>query len=192
MNHLAARKYDSTTGTKNNQFIKTFLTTYQCPSAPPNQLINCCSGIPGIEDTAQTNYSAIATDTEDIYAYPIAKHTGVLYLGSTTRIDDIKDGTSNTLLIGETLANPDDPLTKDPSVYPVIGKFWAAENRITTFHGINAHTFYSQSGVESAHTGGAQFVFADGHVNFLNDNIDQATLKALTTRDGGEPIGGGY
>jgi prepilin-type N-terminal cleavage/methylation domain-containing protein/prepilin-type processing-associated H-X9-DG protein len=181
---------DASTGTRNNQFMKMHLATYQCPSAPPNRFINCCSGIAGTDDSAQTNYSAIATDTDDIYAYPTAEqHTGVMYLNSRTRIADIKDGTSNTLLVGETLANPDDPLTKDPN-YPVIGKFWAAENRITTFYGINAHTFYSQSGVDSAHSGGTQFVFADGHVTFLAENIDQATLKALTTRAGGEPVGG--
>jgi len=39
----------------NNDVMKNFIAAYQCPSAPPNVLCACCSGIPGHEDTAETN-----------------------------------------------------------------------------------------------------------------------------------------
>ena len=35
---------------------------------------------------------------------------------------------------------------------------------------------------------GAQFVFGDGHVSFLNENIDLLSYRALSTRAGGETI----
>ena len=35
------------------------------------------------------------------------------------------------------------------------------------------------------HPGGANFTFADAHVSFLSQTINQATLKALTTRGPG-------
>jgi prepilin-type N-terminal cleavage/methylation domain-containing protein/prepilin-type processing-associated H-X9-DG protein len=38
----------------------------------------------------------------------------------------------------------------------------------------------------SRHTGGAQFAFADGHVQFLRSSIDILVYRALGTRNGGE------
>ena len=41
-------------------------------------------------------------------------------------------------------------------------------------------------GFASNHAGGANFVYMDGHVAFLDENIDIDTYRALSTRDGGE------
>ncbi len=41
----------------------------------------------------------------------------------------------------------------------------------------------------SLHTGGAQFVFGDAHVQFLSENIDGRVYQALFTRAGGEVVG---
>ena len=38
----------------------------------------------------------------------------------------------------------------------------------------------------STHAGGVQFLFCDGSVNFLNQNINMAVYKALGSRAGGE------
>jgi prepilin-type processing-associated H-X9-DG protein len=40
----------------------------------------------------------------------------------------------------------------------------------------------------SDHPGGAQFVFADGHVVFLTDSIDIDAYRALSTFAGGEVL----
>jgi prepilin-type processing-associated H-X9-DG protein len=40
----------------------------------------------------------------------------------------------------------------------------------------------------SAHTGGANFAFADASVRFLSEQINVASLQALSTRAGGEVI----
>ena len=42
----------------------------------------------------------------------------------------------------------------------------------------------------SRHPGGAQFVFADGHVSFLSETIDMNAYRALSTREGGETVEG--
>ena len=44
----------------------------------------------------------------------------------------------------------------------------------------------------SQHTGGANFVFADGHVDFLKNSINYPVYKSLSTRAGGEIVGGDY
>ena len=41
----------------------------------------------------------------------------------------------------------------------------------------------------STHPNGCNFLFCDGSVKFLNQNIDMATYKALGSRAGGEALG---
>jgi len=195
---------DGSTGTRNNEWMKTFVPTYQCPSAPDNELVSCCRGLPGPYDAAETNYSAIAThrwsatNGEPGYYAKDWDGSGVMFEDSAVRIAHITDGTSHTLLVGECDHDHDDPIkqTADPAYFPdgegYVGKLWAAENRITTGYGINSEPTILQAGVQSRHAGGANFAFADGHVTFLPEVIDQYILEALTTRDGGEIIDGDY
>ena len=44
----------------------------------------------------------------------------------------------------------------------------------------------------SGHGGGANVVMADGSVRFLRDSLSLATLRALSTRAGGEVIAEDY
>lgn len=48
--------------------------------------------------------------------------------------------------------------------------------------------FYS---FQSAHSGGAYFLFADGHAQFLSEDIDQNVYEALSTISGRESVGTG-
>ena len=41
----------------------------------------------------------------------------------------------------------------------------------------------------SFHTGGAQFVFGDGSVHFMSQNIENITYSGMYTRAGGEVLG---
>lgn len=192
--------YSAGYNTSANQVaIKTFIPSYQCPSAPPNELVTCCIFIPGEKDAAQTNYSAIGTHLKKDYGVVLipADGTGVMYDLSRTRIRDITDGTSKTFMVSEHVANPNDPYkTQYPAYCPggncVVGEAWASENRLTSYWGINVGTTIIQSGMVSLHKSGANFLFADGHVSFLPETINQSILIALTTRAGGETISGSY
>jgi prepilin-type processing-associated H-X9-DG protein len=44
------------------------------------------------------------------------------------------------------------------------------------------------SNFRSDHPSGALFLFCDGHVQFLNENMDMATYNGLSTIQGGEQI----
>jgi hypothetical protein len=87
-------------------------------------------------------------------------------------IEDITDGTSNTLMIGE-VTDADILWTKpediDVSEHPKIG---------------------DRMGFSSDHAGGAQFATAAGSVRFIFESIPQKTIDALYTRDSGEGIRG--
>lgn len=81
------------------------------------------------------------------------------------------DGTSQTLIVGEVNAR------FKPWGHPVNVR----DPRL----GINR----SPAGFGRPWTGGVNMLMADGSVRFVSDNIDPQVLEALTTPDGGEPVG---
>ena len=183
----------------NNAAMKTTVPAFQCPSqADLPSYVTCCGGIPGVEDAAAASYSAVTTNIVVSRGDPWPDDaTGIIYTLSDVRMRDVKDGTSNTLAIGENYSDYDID-HKDwlaslgsqycPSSKCYIGRMWALQNFVTTGHGINHHVPYNSAGVESFHPGGAQFGLVDGSVRFISETIDQLTLEALSTRRGGETI----
>ena len=190
--NFAFNTLDRLSRTRNNQVMKTFIPTYQCPSAPENQLVTCCRLVGDQYDTAETNYSAISHHQRFQGCEGERNGTGVMFHESEVQLRQITDGTSQTLLVGEFDSGPDDPLYGDPAYCPgrkcFVGKFWSSQNHLTTAFGINdtAAATYCDSAVLSHHPGGSQFTFADGHISFLNETINQNILAAMTTRAGGE------
>jgi prepilin-type N-terminal cleavage/methylation domain-containing protein/prepilin-type processing-associated H-X9-DG protein len=131
---------------------------------------------------------------------------GVFYRNSRTRISDIRDGTSTTVLIGERAfayvrgawcgapqnavvragqLNPWPMATATSPVFVLVHNNW-----------INIMTD-SDGGLDdfsSLHTGGVQVLFADGSVRFIpsitNDGPQRKTFWAMGTRNGGEVVTG--
>ena len=162
---------------------------------------------------AKSNYAAV-TGHHDKHAYSISgvaawspkRFLGVFYAGSTTRIRDISDGTSTTLLIGECRGRPNinlntaiwcratGPLGTISHLYPnSVTRSTAVESSsgIVPFGGryplpLN---FKLRTTFGSAHTGGAQFCLADGSVHFLSENIDQTLYENLSTMADGKITG---
>jgi prepilin-type processing-associated H-X9-DG protein len=109
------------------------------------------------------------------------------------RILDISDGASNTFMVGESLvgknyqsawAHTDDSTAacaidlnarSDGTQYPPGTEYppWDWAN-VDGFH--------------SAHPGGAYFLYVDGSVHFISNNIDRRTYRAMATRASGEAI----
>ena len=98
-----------------------------------------------------------------------------MFRKSAVRFAEIKDGTSQTLLVGERQVFPE---SDRPSGASEFGNNWAGYSIITTFYGINSGLTELESGVVCGHSGGANFTFADGHVSFISQTIRQQTLKA--------------
>lgn len=180
---------------KNNEFMKKNLTWAQCPSTPDlPAFVTCCGGIPGVEDAGVSSYSAVSTHLQINYAETLTG-SGIIYNDSRTAFKHVKDGTSHTLLASEFYCNDDLNMKTFlagfgalycPGGDCFLGNMWAFANFQTTYYGINSRAGYVASGVDSFHAGGANCAMADGSVHFLTEEISQATLNALTTRDGGE------
>ncbi len=132
---------------------------------------------------------------------------GILFLNSRIRFGHIKDGSSHTFLAGESYfgtrysAPGYNTCTGGPPTWfqggsakpPAASASFARALR-GTVKPMNAVTDCLVRGEEnevpfgSEHTGGCQFVYADGHVSFLTEDIDFDTYQWLSTRAGEEVL----
>ncbi|MBA4030445.1 MAG: prepilin-type cleavage/methylation domain-containing protein [Planctomyces sp.] len=141
---------------------------------------------------------------------------GMCFGASAVRMRDVTDGTSNTILIGESYTDAtfvQDNVT--PDVW-YIGSFqidaWdvnadgtptsgaiSGSNEFTEFVGstgapLNSRLiaatngFQKQAAFGSYHTGGAMFTLADGSARFISDNIDTTVYRSLGTKSRGETV----
>jgi hypothetical protein len=134
-----------------------------------------------------------------------------------TRLDEISDGTSNTLLMSEILFARDDPILLTT---PTRNDLWDNRGDVTNddhagpaFMTINTpnssvsdiNTCFNtgdrtmpctrastgrQMAARSRHAGGVNAVRADASVQFFSNNIGAATWSALGTMKGGEVLAG--
>jgi prepilin-type processing-associated H-X9-DG protein/prepilin-type N-terminal cleavage/methylation domain-containing protein len=155
----------------NDTARRTTMRTLLCPADGGPRVVN---------GFGLTNFAGNHHHTEA----PIdVTNTGLLFLNSQVRTEDIEDGSSNTILIGEKLRDATD-----------LG--WASGTRATLRNGgtpINGPTPAAVAalpdpvgGFGSKHPGGANFAFADGHVRFLTATTKPAILQSqLNRQDGG-------
>jgi prepilin-type processing-associated H-X9-DG protein len=145
-------------------------------------------------------------------AFPGISRDGVFFLDSCVRLEDISDGSSNTILFGErshrdpeydnlrrTLLPGTAPITHTGKWGFVAGAHGVMVN--VTLHSAALINYQVPSDGDllalqnrgsafgSGHPGGANFAFADSNVRFINDSTSLQVLKALSTRRGGEVAG---
>jgi len=125
-------------------------------------------------------------------------YEGVFPINRTTRLIDIRDGTSHTIMMAECAGRPQ--LWQGGKLDPnksLSGGAWASRNLLwgrgatengTDFYGPCAINCTNDREVYSFHTGGANAVFADGSVHFLKATIDIRVFAQLATRAGGEVV----
>lgn len=188
------------------------LPFYLCPTSPMRRVVPGCSD----DNGRAPGHYAVCGGTEDYNIYwsyygdpnPV-QNGAIVYTGSSAgkiRFRDITDGTSTTLMIGETAYNlPDYKFTSSSSSCNGQSRYgytyWAnpypGSTVCFTSSDFNPHDIADDSVFDSSwrksfrsdHVGGVQFVFVDGSVHFISENIDASLLDALATRNGGEVIG---
>ena len=131
-------------------------------------------------EPAPAGYVGISGLGTDAAALPPGQpRAGVFGYDRATRIEEIKDGASETLLLAET-TSASGPWTAggqatvrgvDPSLRPVIGPG-------RQFGGI--------------HRNGAMVAFSDGSVRLIRESIDPRVFEAISTVAGGEQLPPGW
>ena len=179
--------YDASNATVRAHQMQSFL----CPSD---------GGPPGGLGVATSSYAACHHDSES----PIdVTNKGVFYLNSSTRYDDITDGTSYTLFVGEkfrsgadlgwmsgtnsTLRNAGTPIN-DPRALTSAARSDDDDETAPAPAEGEPNPNLRVGGYSSRHSGGANFAFGDGSVRFLKNSISPRVFRRLASRADGDLI----
>jgi prepilin-type N-terminal cleavage/methylation domain-containing protein len=141
-----------------------------------------------VTDLGKSNYAGVAGAC---YSDAITKavsgpnadwslYQGIFTNRSRTRITDIADGSSNTLLFGEGLGTVFPPLNPADPANPPTTWAWIGCAAMPTFPGMPIPTNAVSFG--SAHDGIVHFCFADGSVRALRPG-DSATRRPVASPD---------
>ncbi|MCE9554447.1 MAG: DUF1559 domain-containing protein [Planctomycetes bacterium] len=196
---------------ENKAVTMTPVPTYMCPAAP--------SGSVRVMDLAK---SSPTTTTSTGYAGDYVVFHQLLFTGtgvtctgcttaapkdvnSVTRLNKIKDGLSNTILLAEQAGRPTYYIGRTAQASntsmtnPKFWGCWAAYQSVQAqgwnaalppaAGGIFTMNRSNSQGVYSFHNGGGNFGLCDGSVRLISEEIDIKIMMALYTADGGESIG---
>ncbi len=186
-----------------NPALGTKVATLTCPADGREDLVmpGSQAGLNG--SVAFTGYLAVA-GIQGNEAYNDGASQGIMYWKSATKITDVTDGTSNTLMVGE--RPPSSDLQYGwwfaGSGYDGSGLGDVLMGAYSTNYAASLGCPASKVGLQegkfsepcdqphfwSPHTGGANFVLGDGSVRFVSYSTNNVLLQGLSTRNGGEVV----
>jgi len=124
---------------------------------------------------------------------------GMFQRTDTVKLENITDGTSNTLMVGEMSWSPG-PIAPsniagtrfrgwargcdDPTITQVCGGIKTISNAINAY----SNTLFNEMPFGSQHTGGTNFAMGDASVRFLNASININAYRAAASYNGGEVL----
>lgn len=140
-----------------------------------------------VDGVSLTTYAGCHHDVEA----PIdSDNNGVFFLNSRIRFDDIEDGSSNTIFIGE-VSDPD-ALGWISGTRATLRNTGSLQGKFSARNGAmpipKEEDVFLVGGFGSNHTGGANFAFGDGSIRYVSANILPALLQKLGSRHDGQML----
>jgi prepilin-type N-terminal cleavage/methylation domain-containing protein/prepilin-type processing-associated H-X9-DG protein len=193
-----------------DQFSSQPIPIYNCPSDTIPSVMGQCDGLGHISYSANYgnnnwggyNYSTVLGTYNEPGPDVLGTQTrGIFAMPSRVTFKDITDGASNTIIVGEISGHTTIDLTADPETPPALpwGE-WAYPTRHMGQAGrtgratpnqiivaANGQIRLDRQGFNSAHIGGAHFVFCDGSVRFISNSIDSDPDWSSVTAGGSNP-----
>lgn len=232
-NNINFNPHPANTGTNLSTVVGVDIPGYRCPSdpgtrpnaayAPLNYMVSVGSADNVRGDGGNSTPLTGNSVTPDGYWSAVAQNNGtqkgVFSSNSRTRISEITDGASNTLLAsecrvgtkiyanaGESLCNTakataPDNTRSDRGFSWFFGEWntWYFScartpnfNRTAPDNGIYDCTYFSGGGgfaARSLHTGGVHALLGDGSIRFVSDNINLQTWQYLGNKSDGNTVG---
>jgi prepilin-type N-terminal cleavage/methylation domain-containing protein/prepilin-type processing-associated H-X9-DG protein len=196
------------------EMIRSRPATFVCPSSTFEPLITDSAMLSGWGTTSPAatgsyalNHGHLGPGTLPSSQYPgnsvngtfqKCANTGMFLYCRPIKRREISDGLSKTIAAGE-IRHGD--TVQSLNIWSLASRFTSSlrntSNPVNTppclpqyagFCGVSHSN--QNSAFASEHTGGAQFVFADGHVSFISENIDMPTYQAASTIARGESLPG--
>jgi len=181
--------YDVAPNTTNLNSV--LVPPYQCPSGSVTESTNVTGkaghyhGVMGPRGTNPTTNAAYANISGATHGAVATQ--GILGINTKTRMVDITDGTSNTLLVGEIS-------WKEVGTYRPWTRGWdgnasgSAKNVVNAINAVpyNGSNNFNDVSFGSSHTGGCNFVLADGSVRFVSQAISTSVYLSAASKDGNE------
>lgn len=180
---------------------------FRCPTLPLPDFYDDGSGSKRIERRAPTSYGGCASSevTSDSissalfgtpsFQHPNYRHDGIFYGSSSTKLRQITDGLSKTIMVGERHTDPNLVIQGNTMDYWAIGSpqiaggnEWsefvgATSVKISSWHNQEYSGWEVEIAFGSWHAGIANFVYADGSVHAVVDTTDLNVFRAMGSRN---------
>lgn len=185
------------------QALATPMPQFSCPSDTKEPFAEWNHGLSSDIESTTSSYAAVAGDVGPPNGGDLLwpnrsnggerfhlKHnnTGVFFYARRIELREITDGISNTMFFGETTLGH----------RALANNTWTNGNRCnssmrSTYHPLNTlvevaglvirtGVNITHCGFNSLHPGGANFAMGDGSVSFVQEEIDERTYRAMSTR----------
>jgi prepilin-type N-terminal cleavage/methylation domain-containing protein/prepilin-type processing-associated H-X9-DG protein len=173
-------------------------------SAPPNK----AAGPASLEDGGVNGSPTQIANAKSTFDYIAQWATGIAFCGSTVKLVDVTDGTSNTYLIGEKYMDPDlystgmDPADNEDALmgdnadiarwvswtappYSNVVQYTPPRQDTPGLHGSGGLGTWVFG---AAHSTGVNMALCDGSAQMTSYTIDQEIHRRLGNRKDGQPI----
>lgn len=208
------------TNPQTNPVLQTVIPSYVCPSfgEPPLSTVSPGGFLYGGLTTYVGVCGAYLTDSDNanlgdgvtpftMPTYTTSGHgnipdNGLFAWCQQISTGTVRDGLSNTLLMGEMVQKDTNGTYPGGNRCWVMGSYWAGKTAKATYsikalrYPVNRHYNRNDSRdapfnhfpFRSHHSGGSHFARGDGSVSFHSEGTDLLVLKRLATRSGGEIV----